>query len=545
MAELIPPLANLELNDLPKSERRVLEVLQAVDFPGLQVYFSVPLLNRTRESARRGEADFVLFHPRHGLLVWEVKGGGIRFENNRWYSINNDGTHPIKDPVRQTDKAIGTLQDCWRRQLGSSFRLPSGRNLVFPDTEADQVDLPVGLERRDLIDRNDLQALDADALKRQFARWPCQDAVPMAAMDHTRLVSKVLNPRFHLVPSPDAAIDWVESRLVQLTNHQSWALELLRFVPQLTITGGAGTGKTLLARQKAQDLLDEGKRVLVLCFNQNLGASLREGLAGALDEHGETLTVATFHDFAREQVRLAGGDWPVPEEPGQLPAFYENEVPTLLEQALAYNGTTYDALVIDEAQDFAPLWLLTLADALSDDPNVCLFADPTQNLYGRDFELPTDIFERMPDYPFHLTHNCRNSAEIAQWLNERFEFASLPAGELPRAGEPVREHTWTSVEEQNTALIAAWDALMDKGLSSEQIAVLSPYRPEKSAGIKALIEARPKAQIESSTINAYKGLQSPYVLLVDMDTSGFASRQDLWYVGATRATVGLLVFKKT
>ena len=47
-----------------------------------------------------------------------------------------------------------------------------------------------------------------------------------------------------------------------------------------------------------------------------------------------------------------------------------------------------------------------------------------------------------------------------------------------------------------------------------------------------------------STISSYKGLQSPFVFLVDMDSGGFASREDLWYVGATRATVGLQTFAK-
>ena len=544
MAELIPPLENIDLETLPRGEHRVLETLRALDFPGLQVYYSMPLLNYRSDGLRRGEADFVLFHPSHGLLVWEVKGGGVHFENNSWYSTNAQGTHRIKDPTLQLNKAIASLHQNWRKPMGESFRLPTGRNLVFPETEASGVALPPGLERMDLIDRHDLAALDREALIRQFKRWPNQDALPISAMEQTRLVTKVLNPSFQLVPSPGSDIDWIEDRLVQLSNQQKWALELLRFVPQLTITGGAGTGKTLLARQKAQDLLDEGKRVLVLCFNQNLGESLRSGLGDALENHPQSLTVATFHDFARDLIERTGGNWPVPEDPAEQPDFYENRVPEMLEEALQRDGTTYDALVVDEAQDFAPMWLLTLAEALTETPSVCLFADPSQNLYGRDFELPTDIFAQMPAYPFHLSYNCRNAREIAQWLNERFEAASLPAEDLPSSGIPVTEHTWKSVDEQAEQLLAAWDRLRERGIEDSQITVLSPYRPEKSAGIRALGEARPKNRANTSTINAFKGLQSPYVLMVDMDTSAFANRDDVWYVGATRATVSLQVFRK-
>ena len=63
-------------------------------------------------------------------------------------------------------------------------------------------------------------------------------------------------------------------------------------------------------------------------------------------------------------------------------------------------------------------------------------------------------------------------------------------------------------------------------------------------GIRALTAAFPEADFTTSTISGFKGLQAPFVFLVDMNTGEFASRQDLWYVGATRATFGLHTFAK-
>ncbi|KAA1173953.1 hypothetical protein FWJ25_11135 [Marinobacter salinexigens] len=54
----------------------------------------------------------------------------------------------------------------------------------------------------------------------------------------------------------------------------------------------------------------------------------------------------------------------------------------------------------------------------------------------------------------------------------------------------------------------------------------------------------PEEDFVISTISSYKGLQSPFVFLVDMESGDFASREDLWYVSATRATVGLQAFAK-
>lgn len=544
MAQLIPPLASIELDALPNSERRTLNHLNDLEFPGLEVYFSLPLVREKKLGTFRSEADFILFHPAHGILVWEVKGGGISFQNNCWFTRNHSGTHPIKDPVKQADNAIGDIIKRIKQIARDGLQLPIGRNIVLPDTLAEEVTLPMGLLRADIIDHNDLQNLDPQALKALFARWPHQDKLPIRKTDATFIRDKVLNPTFHLAPAIDATVDQIHSRLVQLTNQQVWALELLRFVPRLTITGGAGTGKTLLARQKARDLATDGKKVLALCFNKALASHLHEALENADSDLKGSITTSSFHDFAHDLIEQAGIKWEPPELPAEKPAFYEETVPTLLADAAHALTEHYDALLVDEAQDFHLLWWMALHAVLKPEAQVVLFADPSQNLYGRDFEIPSDIFDGMLPYPFQLMHNCRNSLEIAQWLNNRFDYASVPAPNLPAANERVIEHSWKAVDEQTNQLANAWEALNKRGVKAEQLAILSPYRPEKSAGIRALEKAFPNEPFVTSTINSYKGLQSPFVFLVDMNTGGFAAREDLWYVGATRATVGLQTFAK-
>jgi DNA replication protein DnaC len=56
----------------------------------------------------------------------------------------------------------------------------------------------------------------------------------------------------------------------ELTQQQFAILRLLRMHERAAIVGGAGTGKTLLAMEKAQQLADAGYRVLFLCYNRNL-----------------------------------------------------------------------------------------------------------------------------------------------------------------------------------------------------------------------------------------------------------------------------------
>jgi hypothetical protein len=544
LAKLIPSFESIEQDALPNSERRVLQHLNNLDFPGLEVYFSLPLVREKKQGTFRSEADFILFHPNHGILVWEVKGGGISYRNNQWYSQNNRGIHPIKDPVKQVDGAISDIITRIKRNARDGLLLPIGRNLVFPDTVAQDVVLPLGLLREDIIDYQGLKNLDQAALIEQFKRWPQQDKLPIAKADATFVRDKVLNPTFHLAPAIEARVDQIESTLVQLTNQQVWALELLRFVPRLTITGGAGTGKTLLARQKARDLATDGQRVLALCFNTALASHIHDTLEEADESLDGSITASSFHDFARDLIERAGLPWSPPDAAEEKPAFYEETVPTLLADAAEKLQPNYDALLVDEAQDFHPLWWMALDAVMTPEAKVVLFADPSQNLYGRDFEIPSDVFTGMLPYPFQLMHNCRNSFEIALWLSNRFAYASIPAPHLPAANEPVREHQWKHIDDQTAQLIQAWSQLKERGIKADQLAVLSPYRPENSGGIRALKEAFPEENFVVSTISAYKGLQTPFVFLVDMDTGSFASREDLWYVGATRATVGLQTFSK-
>ena len=95
--------------------------------------------------------------------------------------------------------------------------------------------------------------------------------------------------------------------------------------------------------------------------------------------------------------------------------FWDETVPDLLEQAVLMlddRGTEvmYDAVVVDEAQDFAPKWWYSLTQFLlstSDSP-LYAFLDPNQSLRG-EVKPPPVPFEK----PFRLTMNCRNTRKIA------------------------------------------------------------------------------------------------------------------------------------
>ncbi|UCZ57120.1 NERD domain-containing protein/DEAD/DEAH box helicase [Desulfurispirillum indicum] len=545
MALIYPALTAEELQSLERhsrAEARVYRALEKLHMPDLEVYHSLTY----RGQDGFGEMDFVLLHPRHGMMIWEVKGGGVSRREGRWYSIDRHGNeHSIHDPLAQLGRAQGALVNQINQQINrpgqNPLLVPVGRHLVFPDMEEAGVKqgLGSGVERADLMIGADLENLTQEALIALFERTSnFRDRLPIHPGHLRQLQERVLRPQFRLLPGLEHAHTQADRKLIRLSAQQSWALRMLEHIPRVMIDGGAGTGKSLLACEKARQLATQGKRTLLLCYNIALGNSLRERLS-----EFENIWVGTYHDFCQEQVRAAGLEWDIPTEPKEIAEFYLESAPELLDQALRVNPQSFDALIVDEAQDFATHWWLPLVDMLSNEAPVYIFSDPNQNVFGRDWERPYTCFHGMIPYPFQLLHNVRNSREIARWLKDRFHYAGDPMEEAPDAGLGVVEHRYRDDEEQVTLMIKAISQLKQAGIPEEEIVILSLYRAEKSNGYNGLLQRQPFAG-RFSTISAFKGLHAKAILLCDWNTSDHARREDLLYVGASRAQMVLHLFRK-
>lgn len=105
MARMYPdsPLKGIRSN----AERNVFYALKDLLPENYAVFHSVPIYREsdTRGGLLDGEADFIIACPDKGLLVIEVKGGGISFNGNtgKWMTIDaNNDLHEIKDPFEQS-----------------------------------------------------------------------------------------------------------------------------------------------------------------------------------------------------------------------------------------------------------------------------------------------------------------------------------------------------------------------------------------------------------------------------------------------------------
>ena len=508
------------------------------------VIHSLPWLNEKRIQIQQGECDFLLLHPKHGMLVLEVKSGTPHYNGSSGKWSYDDGK-PITDPFYQARKSMHFLNDHLRERSATWFNadLPHGYAVAFPDARSVTGNLRPDIGMDLLILESDLEQFQRTVINllKRFAQ-PCLQ--PNPAVIESAL--EILQPTFHLVPSLAPTIELAHKELVRLTAEQTHYLEGMAGNRRLLVRGGAGTGKTLLIVARAQKLAAEGKKVLVLCYNKPLAASLRNQLAGCSDN----VTASTFHDFCMEVANHSEADLP---DPGAND-FWNVLLPEAAFEATADYPHQFDAIFIDEGQDFLADWWVMIEELLADDQKSVfhVFGDQQQNLYGREAAFPFT----QPEYV--LRRNCRNTGPVASFarnavgLGDDDSLALLPHG--PR---PVIHQVNDTKEERDAVRRVLHQLVQEQGVDARRIVILGCHRLEKSSFAEACKlgnltvrdadESEATNSIRYCTIHKFKGLEADCVLLTGMGApSSFFTPEHMQrfrYVGGSRARVILHVFE--
>ena len=106
---------------------------------------------------------------------------------------------------------------------------------------------------------------------------------------------------------------------------------------------------------------------------------------------------------------------------------------------------------------------------------------------------------------------------------------------------------YTRGEDQSPLLRQAVEALRDESFDLSEIVVLSPLAADSAAATttdswlrSVLVQAdglhAKKGKIRFSSIQAFKGLEAPAVIVTDLDRVNVPNFQSVLYVGLTRAT---------
>lgn len=509
-------------SDVPKSELQVLR-----SFNRLRDDWVV--IHSVRWQALRGgrqgdgEADFVIAHRLHGILVLEVKGGGIQIKAGQWQSVDRHGlTHAIKNPYTQATQSKHALLRFLSGAEPALANTPVVHAVAFPDVETDENLGPsatpsITLFAGDLLDPEPV-------LLKVFAYWGASQ--PFSSRQLARLVD-LLAPTVSVQRRLVVDLKRTESELLRLTVSQQRGFSRLRSVPRLVVQGGPGTGKTLLAVERARLLAQQGGRVLTVCYNDLLSRFIASQLQNLRE-----VEVATFHRFCNSTLRAAGAF--IPRSP--TADWWDIDAADALRKALSSGNRKFDAIIVDEGQDFSPRWFDALRAGLDDVEfgQMYVFADDRQELWSRDWKLGLKHFAE-----FELVENCRNSAPIAKCMNAIYGDDSTSA-EAP--GVPV-----LTVEYQLGDDLVAMVAELGEHLLNEQhiepsdltILVDDVDLAERLRNTyigSVPVVAFNCAGVVCETVGRFKGLESSAVLLVLGGRMGSpAARTATAYVGLSRA----------
>jgi len=554
VARLYPVLSNAQLRELPsQAEATVYRCCQdTLDDTHVVIHGKSYVAPRRDGGHRDGEADFVIFSAKHGMLTIEVKGGGVSYDPaTGWRSVDRTGqSHEIKNPGAQAKSQKYAIID----QLQSNHvwkslrrRIPLGHAVLLPDI--DSIASIHSPECPDEIIGGSAALRDlAGWLDRAFRYWSGPDYTPLGA-DGLQVVERVLCHPIDVRPLLRDILAADNRLRIRLTSEQASVLRTLGRHKRAAIVGAAGTGKTVLAVEKARMLADLGANVLLLCYNKALGATLSRQFAPP-----SRILACTFHQFCQTCARKcveAGRPDPIDRAKAEVPNddYFDIQLPLAAFYAIEEIGDAlrFDAIVIDEGQDFGEEYWLPVEMALlsSDDSWLYVFYDENQRLYSRVSSFPLPESDTYP-----LTKNCRNSKPVHDLAYRYYEGEPAEASGIEGVDPVVvKSHSAESQAKQIARHVTR--LIHDENVAPESIGVLVAGHPKEHFYDLLRSERLPRPvrwsreehfqneNVLMDTVKRFKGLERDVIFLwLDQSSVG---EDALMYVGISRAKSVLYV----
>jgi DNA polymerase III delta prime subunit len=557
MAKMIPPHYHTDT----KSKGEIEIFLRLRDDPLTKEWTVLHSLDIARHLKQvSGEIDFVVIVPGKGVLCVEVKAcHHLERRDGQWYYGANTTPDP-RGPFKQASQAMHSI----RKRLVARDQSLSGvlfwSAVIFP-----YVPFAVPSEEWhpwQVIDYARFKARPLGALLEQvldhartfISEHPGITWIPKRAEpteEQCRLITDSLRPDFEFFERPNSRRLRQDEELKNYTTEQFGALDAMGMNPRVLFSGPAGTGKTLLAIEAARRGCQAGRRVLFLCYNRLLGKWLGEQTL----ELGPRITCRTLHSH---MLSVAG----LPRS-GTSNDFWLHELPSkAIDALLEEEGDEhqFDELVIDEAQDilrdnYLDFLDLSLRGGLASGRWMFFGDFEKQAIYSAaDLSLEEFLSERANYVPIYsLRTNCRNTPRVAELVHL---LGGLHPGytRVLRPDDRVepRLQYYAGDAEQQQMLLAALQQLYSEGFTGDEIVTLSPRAGAACAAGKITslpwrdrvkpLEQAGRGHIGYSSIQAFKGLEAPVIIVTDIDTVDNDNAVSLFYISVTRALHRLLLF---
>jgi len=491
-----------------------------------------------------GQSDFVVLVPGSGMAIVEVKGSREIWidDDGKWYRSDPEGDRVLVSPS-PPEQAMGNMHQLVSiiKQRGGWAKFPGRYTwlVAYPNGVANQV--PVLFDASTLITSRHMRGLAA-CIRNSLALRGFEARAGLFSQEVVATVGDILTSRPFAVTKADSSLD-VQVALQDietLTRQQFAALRGVFELPRVAVTGPAGSGKTLLAIWRLQAVLESGRRALFVCYNTKLAQALQKRHPV---EAGSIVSIDKLFSDMCPKSRF---------EIDKSVYFRETLPCEALDIAASYSeNEKFDAIIVDEGQDFSEFQLYALHELLrSDEGEWVIFSDKRQNLFqmymGETFGA---------EVVFNLYHNCRNTQQVNRATNGYI--GALPVDPMP--GMPAGEQPLVlHCPSRESMVNKAWE-LSKQWSGSGGVVILSPFTLEKSSmalSIKGhgldltleLSELGAPGKVYFSTIRSFKGIEAAAIILIDADKpvqgEGSRFRKEDLYVACTRPTARMAILSK-
>ena len=550
------------------------------------------------------QPDVIAYAPRIGIIVFEVKdwkSDTVKSIGKDFWEIETEGQRKkVKSPLEQVRNYYFELAQVFSKKkvllrdggsFKGSFKLPIAHVVVFTNLHRKELprDAQEYLDPKKYLFREDLEALSmplSGTSLKQFltpffsqAFWPTE---PLTE-DELCLLRGAIYPEITLTKSTKAGPKQI---ILDITQEQ-----MAKKVDSghTIVRGIAGSGKSLVICAKAKIIAEThpGWKTLIVCFNNSLKSQLDFYLKHLNDVFitkpaKPNWEVAAFYSFLFKLNKDVGYKG-LPENIFHNEAGNKSEDDIcalagehMQKMAVMPGAPRYDALLIDESQDFHHSWLKGLLMLLKPEINFVILAeDPNQKIYKRNFtykEAGLNVLGRVRKLPVAY----RSTKEII-----------LPATQLVQNSKPddffkqyVGEDNFTTLfkEASGTApeivivpgdrtgefLLANITNDVKCGLAYSDIAVICPhkYQTEQCFGYLSkknipaywLVKDRESKnnydasmnKVVLTTVHSAKGLEFEKVYFVNLETFPVEylnerENASMIYVAMTRAKKHLTI----
>lgn len=498
------------------------------------VFHSLRLGEVIGEEWKEKEIDFVVYNRNKGILFIEAKAGAVWCDENAQWRYSNGLL--MKNPFKQAIDGKWVFKNKLEKQYHKKRdnivnRCKFLHAVWFPSVtrgSLEKIKLPNDADINMILTAEDL-INPKENIERIFTLNQANSVKEtiLSNVDDNYIVNEFLCPEFKILPSKSFELDNKRRKFDAMIIEQQNILNYLAYQRNAVINGAAGTGKTMIAVEKARRHSREGDKVLFLCFNNKLKEYLENTF------NFENVDYYTIDGFTCKVCKSFDPDYDYLQE--WLMDFLDKK-----------EEFPYDHIIVDEGQDFGQErmemdYIFEMLEEISlqkENGTFYIFYDKLQLIQSQ--ELPK--FIENADCKLTLYKNCRNTKKIA---NTSFKPLKMKKGPKLFDAALLGNNPKIAFVDKNEV-----EKIIDKEIKQsinegmEDIQILSCAGSGKSIVEHRVSEEKydqKTRQINFTTVRKFKGLEAEHIILIDVDKKILMEDNLLFYVGSSRAKFQLTI----